>query len=158
RVESPDGPLRDLLATVALCNNALLQKLDGTWRVQGDPTEGALLTLAAKGGVSREEMVSSNQVVKELPFDSDRKRMTIVALDEMGREIVHTKGSADVLLPLCAAYATHDGRMPLDAQSRQKILAEAEEMSGRALRVLGVARRELGTHHDGETPSQHMTH
>lgn len=158
RVESPDGPLRDLLATVALCNNATLQKLDGTWRVQGDPTEGALLTLAAKGGVSRESITSSNQVVKELPFDSDRKRMTIVALDEMGREVVHTKGSADVLLPLCAAYATHEGRMPLDAESRQRILAEAEEMSGRALRVLGVARRELGTHHDGETPSQHVAH
>jgi Ca2+-transporting ATPase len=158
RVEAVEGPLRDLLATVALCNNAILQKLDDAWRVQGDPTEGALLTLAAKGGVSRESMTSSNQVVKELPFDSDRKRMTIVALDEMGREVVHTKGSADVLLPLCATYATHSGRKPLDAATRQKILAEAEEMSGRALRVLGVARRELGTHHDSETPSVHAAH
>jgi Ca2+-transporting ATPase len=158
RVEVPEGPLRDLLATVALCNNAVLQKLDDTWRVQGDPTEGALLTLSAKGGVSRESMVSSNQVVKELPFDSDRKRMTIVTLDEMGREVVHTKGSADVLLPLCASYATHAGRVALDAEARQKILAEAEEMSSRALRVLGVARRELGTHRASEPPSQHAAH
>lgn len=157
RVE-PTGALRDLLATVALCNNAFLQKLDDTWKVQGDPTEGALLTLAAKGGVSREEMVSSNQVVKELPFDSDRKRMTIVALDEMGREVVHTKGSADVLLPLCAAYATPAGRVALDGESRATILHEAEEMSRRALRVLGVARRELGTHRDGESPESHHAH
>jgi len=144
RVESLPGPLRDLLASAALCNNALLQVRDGVWRVQGDPTEGALLTLAAKGGVSRELVVSSNQVVKELPFDSDRKRMTIVALDESGREIVHSKGSADVLVPLCTDRDTEQGPQPLDDASRRTILEEAERMSGHALRVLAVARRELG--------------
>jgi Ca2+-transporting ATPase len=145
RVESsPSGPLGDLLASVALCNNALLQVRDGVWRVQGDPTEGALLTLAAKGGVSRELVVSSNQVVKELPFDSDRKRMTIVALDEMGREIVHSKGSADVLVPLCDDRDMDGGPQPLDDASRRTILEEAERMSGQALRVLAVARRDLG--------------
>ncbi len=158
RVESPDGALRDLLATVALCNNAVLQKIDDAWRVLGDPTEGALLTLAAKGGVPRESIVSSNQVVKELPFDSDRKRMTIIALDEMGREVVHTKGSADVLLPLCAAYETRDGRLPLDVETRREILREAEEMSSRALRVLAVARRDLGTHSESEPPEAHAEH
>ena len=158
RVESPDGPLRDLLATVALCNNAALQKTDEGWKVQGDPTEGALLTLAAKGGVPRESIVSSNQVVKELPFDSDRKRMTIIALDEMGREVVHTKGSADVLLPLCAAYETHQGRVALDGETRRRILGEAEEMSRRALRVLAVARRDLGSHSDSEPATAHPEH
>ena len=158
RVEHPDGPLHDLLATVALCNNATLQNAAEGWRVVGDPTEGALLTLAAKGGVSRESVVSSNQVVKELPFDSDRKRMTIIALDEMGREVVHTKGSADVLLPLCAAYETTAGRVPLDVDTRRKIIAESEEMSSRALRVLAVARRDLGVHSDSETPLQHAEH
>jgi Ca2+-transporting ATPase len=144
RVETPDGPLRDLLATVALCNNAVLQKTEERWTVQGDPTEGALLTLAAKGGVPRESVASTNQVVQELPFDSDRKRMTIVALDDRGREVVHSKGSADVLLPLCAAYETAQGRVPLDTVTRRRILGEAEEMSSRALRVLAVARRDLG--------------
>jgi Ca2+-transporting ATPase len=158
RVESPDVPLRDLLATVALCNNALLQKTDEGWSVQGDPTEGALLTLAAKGGLPRESVVSSNQVVKELPFDSDRKRMTIVALDDMGREVVHTKGSADVLLPLCATYQTVDGPVALDGETRRKILGEAEEMSSRALRVLAVARRDLGTHSDSEPAAVHAEH
>jgi Ca2+-transporting ATPase len=158
RVETPEGPLRDLLATVALCNNAVLQKIDDAWRVQGDPTEGALLTLAAKGGLPRESIVSSNQVVKELPFDSDRKRMTIIALDEMGREVVHTKGSADVLLPLCNAYETPEGKLPLDVEARKRIIGEAEEMSGRALRVLAVARRDLGAHIDTEPPAWHQEH
>jgi Ca2+-transporting ATPase len=138
-------PLSMLLATAALCNNATLHEEEGRWRVQGDPTEGALLTLAAKGGVSRESMVHSNQVVKELPFDSDRKRMTIVALDPSGREVIHSKGSADVLLPLCANYETQRGRQPLDADSRRAILEQADRMSSTALRVLALARRDLGT-------------
>jgi Ca2+-transporting ATPase len=137
-------PLDLLLATAALCNNATLgQNEEGRWVVRGDPTEGALLTLAAKGGVPRESVVSSHQVVKELPFDSDRRRMTVVALDESGREVAHSKGSVDVLLPLCTAYETPRGRMPLDAETRQSIFREAERMSRKALRVLAMARRDL---------------
>lgn len=151
--------MRDLLATVALCNNASLQRGDGgAWRVIGDPTEGALLTLSSKGGVARESVTSSHKVVRELPFDSDRKRMTVLTLDQYGREVVHSKGSADVLLPLCAAYATDGGDLPLDDAARATILAEAERMSSDALRVLAVARREMPVHADGETPAEHAEH
>ena len=157
-VEKPPPTLEHLLATVALCNNAdLSRKDDGAWKVTGDPTEGALLTLAAKGGVPRESVSSSVQVVKELPFDSDRKRMSILTLDELGREVVHTKGSADVLLPMCESYACDDGDRPLDEEMRAKLMAEVEGMSEQALRVLAVARRELDhskrgkhEHPDGE--------
>ena len=137
--------LRSLLATIALANTASLENKEGSWRVVGDPTEGALLTLAAKGGLPKESIVPSHQVVRELPFDSDRKRMTVVALDETGREIAHTKGSADVLLPRCDAHQTADGIEPLDEAGRQTILVEAERMSQLSLRVLAVARRELTT-------------
>jgi Ca2+-transporting ATPase len=142
---SPSGPLGSLLATISLCNSATLQHSGGAWRIQGDPTEGALLTLAAKGGVSREAITSSHHVVKELPFDGDRKRMTIVALDEGGKEVAHSKGSADVLLPLCADYDTDAGTRHLDDEIRRTILDEADRMSKKALRVLAVARRDLGT-------------
>ena len=138
-----DG-LKSLLASMALANTASLEMKDGSWRVVGDPTEGALLTLAAKGGLPKESIVPSHQVVRELPFDSDRKRMTVIALDETGKEIVHTKGSADVLLPRCVALHTATGVEVLDDAGRQVILAEAERMSGLSLRVLAVARRELG--------------
>ncbi len=151
-VHDDSGPLHGLLATVALCNNATLQQRDGTWIVHGDPTEGALLTLAQKGGLERQSLISSVQLLTELPFDGDRKRMTIVALDASGREIVHSKGSADVLLPLCAAYETADGPRALDADSRRVILDEAERMSGQALRVLAVARRDLGRASSAQLP------
>jgi Ca2+-transporting ATPase len=135
--------LEDLLATVALCNNAQLVMKDGAWRTVGDPTEGALLTLAAKGGVKREAVARENEIVRELPFDSDRKRMTVLTLDANGQEVVHSKGSADVLLPLCSFYATPTGHEPLDDAKRASILTEVDKLSGEALRVLGVARRVL---------------
>jgi Ca2+-transporting ATPase len=141
-VEAHGKSLKHLLMTVALCNNAQLdRKDDDTWKVTGDPTEGALLTLAAKAGVPRESFAPGMQIVKELPFDSDRKRMTVLALDEHGREVVHAKGSADVLVNLCTRYETDEGEVPLDAGRRQELLREAERMSNASLRVLGVARR-----------------
>jgi Ca2+-transporting ATPase len=147
-----DG-LRNLLASMSLANTATLEKKEGSWRVVGDPTEGALLTLAAKGGLPKESIIPSHQVVRELPFDSDRKRMTVIALDETGKEIVHTKGSADVLLPRCVAQHTATGVEVLDEAGREIILAEAERMSGLSLRVLAVARRELGTPPSGSLAS-----
>ena len=137
--------LRDLLSTAALANSAELERKDGSWRVVGDPTEGALLTLAAKGGVPKESLVPSHQIVKEIPFDSDRKRMTVIALDETGKEIAHTKGSADVLIPRCVLSMGPDGPSELDEEGRKTILEEAERMSQQSLRVLAIARRELST-------------
>src|SRR5262249_24993855 len=62
-VDVPSGALRDLFATVALCNNATLEHGPDGWRTVGDPTEGALLTLAAKGGVPRESVAPSHQIL-----------------------------------------------------------------------------------------------
>lgn len=143
RIDGLPAALGDLFATAALCNNARLFMRDGAWKVEGDPTEGALLTLAAKAGVSQEEVVSSHHVVGELPFDSDRKRMTVIALDERGREIAHCKGSADEIVPRCSVWEGPAGRAALDDESRRAILREAEKMSDSALRVLAIARREL---------------
>jgi Ca2+-transporting ATPase len=153
--------LRDLLATIALANTAELERKDGAWRVVGDPTEGALLTLSAKGGLPKESVAPSHQIVKEIPFDSDRKRMTVVTLDEAGREVAHTKGSADVLIPRCVAARTASGTLePLDEDKRRAILAEAERMSNLSLRVLAVARRDLSGRdaHDHAGHDQHDQH
>jgi Ca2+-transporting ATPase len=142
-VTSPGPALSELVESVVVCNRATLQKLPIGWRIQGDPTEGALLTLAAKVGADQQAVTSSHPVVRELPFDSDRKRMTVVAVGPNGTEVAHTKGSADVLVPLCATYATDEGPLPLDAVLRRGIADEADRMSAEALRVLAVARREI---------------
>jgi Ca2+-transporting ATPase len=144
KIGPPPAPLALLLASAALCNNArLTQTPKGGWKIVGDPTEGALLTLALKGGISREPLAESHKVVHEVPFDGDRKRMSIVTLDDSGQEVVHTKGSCDVLLPLCAEVEAEGGPVPLDDAARAKIQCEADRMSQASLRVLAVARREL---------------
>ncbi len=136
-------PLVYTLATAALCNNAQLEqdKESSQWRIVGDPTEGALLTLAAKGNMSRESMLPAHEVIAELPFDSDRKRMTVVTRDRSGRDIVHVKGSVDILLPRCVKVAQNEGVRGLTDADREKILAEADRMSESALRVLAICRR-----------------
>jgi Ca2+-transporting ATPase len=139
------APLERLLRTAALCNNArFVRDDDGVRRVVGDPTEGALLVLAEKGNVSRESILPQSKVIKQLPFDSDRKRMTVVTLDELGRPVAHVKGGVDILLPRCTSIklgATEAGEVPLDDARREAIREVADEMAGRALRVLALARR-----------------
>jgi len=136
-------PLQYLLQSAALCNNAELQ-MDaetGRWKILGDPTEGALLTLAAKGSYPQDSLRNKHEVVTELPFDSDRKRMTIVARDGQGRAIAHVKGSVDVLLPRCSRVAYPEGSRDMTDELRKEIQGEADRMSGEALRVLGICSR-----------------
>ncbi|HZO14275.1 MAG TPA: cation-translocating P-type ATPase, partial [Polyangiaceae bacterium] len=136
-------PLARLLATAALCNNARLEKdKELGWRIVGDPTEGALLVVAEKGGCEQESVRVDQSLINELPFDSDRKRMTVITRDARGRDVAHVKGSVDVLLPLCISVATDSGGEPLDDKKRDLILKEAERMSRKALRVLAFCRRE----------------
>ncbi|MFO0577674.1 MAG: cation-transporting P-type ATPase [Polyangia bacterium] len=138
------APLKDLCLTAILCNNASLRQSEDPqlWQIVGDPTEGALLTLAEKAGYSHEEEATAFRRIMELPFDAERKRMTVVVRDAQGHETVHVKGSLDVLLPLCTQLRTPDGTRPLVEEDRQRVLHEGERMSRAALRVLALARRD----------------
>jgi P-type Ca2+ transporter type 2C len=138
-----EGALRELIETAALCTDANLVLENGRHVVVGDPTEGALLALAMRANLPRDSAWGEQTVVKELPFDSDRKRMTIVTLGADGREVAHTKGSVDILLPLCTMQADNLVGSPLYDDDREAILKEASRMSKAALRVLAIARREL---------------
>ncbi len=131
-----------LLTTAVLCNGAQLAEQKGSWTLVGDPTEGALLTLARKAGISREQLDQTHHVVRELPFDSNRKRMTVIATGPSGQSVAHVKGSADVILDRSIAQElpTGDSR-PLTDADRQQILREADRMAGEALRVLAFAYR-----------------
>jgi len=152
------GPLYDLLATAALCNNAHLEREEGQWKVIGDPTEGALLTLAEKGHLPPRSVKSDHTMLSELPFDSDRKRMTVVARDDRGQIVAHVKGGVDALLSRCEMFATDSGERELTDAIRDEILTEAERMSDKALRVLALCRRDLvDSDGDADTIESHLT-
>jgi Ca2+-transporting ATPase len=128
---------RALLTTAAVCNDA---RLGGDGSSLGDPTEVALLVAAAEAGLRRESL--EVRVESELPFDADRKRMTVVARVGGRAPTAYVKGSADLLLPRCTHVATAAGVALLGDGERARLRAQAEEMARRALRVLAFAERE----------------
>nr|WP_255654396.1 calcium-translocating P-type ATPase, SERCA-type [Cohnella sp. REN36] len=157
-----DAALRRLTQIAALCNNAQLARADrseelrkrkatreagelaegGEWQVKGDPTEGALLVLAAKTGLGRASIEELYPRVKEFPFDADRKRMSVLVLHQGGR-LICTKGAPDLLVERCA-YVLWDGKVvPFTGTLRQKVLQANGELAQEALRVLGFAYRDV---------------
>ncbi|UVT19684.1 MAG: cation-translocating P-type ATPase [Nitrospira sp.] len=140
---TPDPGLPSLLQAVVLCNGAELRLEAFAWQVLGDPTEGALLVAAAKTGLSKADLDRDNPMLGEVPFDSDRKKMTMVRRAASG-PVAYVKGAPDVLLRDCTAWMTCDGKITaLTQEIRQQILSTNRQFASQALRVLGVAMRPL---------------
>jgi len=137
------GPLLELATVLTASNNAQLVVEDGTWRVIGDPTEGALLSAAHKAGARRDHIEHTLAKHHEIPFDSDRKRRTVVRRMPNGRLRAFINGAPDVLLARCTGIYTEQGVSPLSDEDRDNIVHHNEKMAGRGLRVLGSAYRDL---------------
>ncbi len=152
-VIEPTGipPLWYLLQGALLCNDAHLERVESqsggtdSWRMVGDPTEGALVVLAAKAGLLREDLEKEQPRVAEVPFDSSLKRMTTIhALDDAETPFrAYVKGAPDVLLELCSHVENHGDVMPLAADLRQQIMDANDGMASQALRVLAIAFKPL---------------
>lgn len=140
---TPHPGLTALLQAGVLCNGAELRLEALAWQVLGDPTEGALLVVAAKTGLSKADLDRENPVLGEVPFDSERKKMTMVRRAASG-PVAYVKGAPDVLLRDCTAWMSRDGQITaLTEEIRQRILSTNQQFASQALRVLGVAMRPL---------------
>ncbi|HEY9087980.1 MAG TPA: cation-translocating P-type ATPase [Anaerolineaceae bacterium] len=153
--------LSTVLWVGALNNDAVLEPISGngsaSFRIVGDPTEGAMLVAAAKGGANLEELTVAYPRHKEIPFDSSLKRMATLHKitwikdegpspfhDESNLQghVVAIKGAPDLVLQLCTDYQTVDDQVrPLDETMRQRIIDANDDMTKDALRVLGFAYR-----------------
>lgn len=134
-----DDNLHLLLRASTLCSNA---HYDGK-NILGDTTEGALIVAAAKAGMTKKELEATYPRVHEVPFTSERKRMTTVHKTPEGKLVAYVKGAPEIVLERCA-YLLKDGKTKkLGEKERKAILATNEEMAREALRVLGVAYKEL---------------
>ncbi len=135
----------DIVAASALCVNAKKDP-DNPGNILGDPTEGALVYFAEKFGVDSEKYEDENPRLFEQPFDSDRKRMSVINAMrgekwDAPKLIAYTKGAVDEMLPLCTKFQTADGVRDMTDADREKILALCNKMSSDALRVLGFAKK-----------------
>lgn len=135
--------LRRLLLAGLLCNDADLEERDGAWRIQGDPTEAALVVAAVKAGLPRARTRLENPRLEELPFSSERKRMTTLHALEDGRRMAFMKGAPETVLERCAGVLQNGRTVPLDDALRAEILTANAAMAQDALRVLGLACRQV---------------
>jgi P-type Ca2+ transporter type 2C len=134
--------LQVLLQGGLLCSDAVLEQKEGKWIIKGDPTEGALVVAAAKAGLHQTEMRLENPRFEELPFSSERKRMTTIHETGDSRRRAFMKGAPEVVLERCS-HLFFDGEIrELGQKEKGEILKVNEEMAQAALRVLGFAYRE----------------
>ncbi|MFC2055695.1 cation-translocating P-type ATPase, partial [Chloroflexota bacterium] len=163
KIKLADYPAALTNLWVAALNNDAGLEVSGTsqgkktYRMVGDPTEGALIVAAVKAGARSEDLNSAYPRVQEIPFDSDRKRMLTInhikdprpedispLYDNKQREryAITVKGATDIVLNYCTQYQRMDDRtIPLDEDERMRILAANDLMTQDALRVLGMAYR-----------------
>lgn len=138
--ERPD--LLRALRIAAYCNTSQVSPhpTDAhVWRVIGDPTEGALAVAALKAEVNGRDR--ADDVLHEIPFDSDRKAMSIVLGGPEGSATMFTKGAPEVVLAKCDSEWRGDEAIPLTSERREEIHRQSALMAGRALRVLALADR-----------------
>jgi len=141
-----------VLKSAALANNAQLQRSGDNWTAHGDPTEAALLTAAATAGIDFHELNRRHPRERELPFSSERKRMSTRhrftgpgAPDVLGRLAWITKGAPDIVLQKCSHESFLGGARPLTPARRAEITHNIEDMASNGLRTLAVATWQVAT-------------
>lgn len=145
------GPLHSELVVMlsggSLAGNAdLRQEMDGTWVIQGDPTEAAFLVAERKLGAQARRQVRFERI-GDIPFTSERKMMSVLAIDHeqanADERILICKGAPDVLLRHCTQVRVGMDVLPLTDTLRERALADVNQLSDAALRTLSVAYRPL---------------
>jgi cation-transporting P-type ATPase F len=149
--------LRWTLLAGAGCNDARLTHTDATWRVLGDPTEGALLVAAAKAGVDPAEVAEALPRLAAIPFSSDRKYMATLHADRDGGRVVLVKGAVERVLELCDTEMTATGALrPIDTHA---IANAVDGLARDGFRVLATAitRTDESTPLDVDSLRGHLT-
>lgn len=134
-----DKTLLQLLETAGKCNHARIEKTGQEWKAVGSPDEAALVVLVEKAGLKIKNEIN---IIAEFPFNSDRKRMSVVEKTE-DQEVVHVKGAPEVLLPLCSHIVINGEKQNLNEAYHDKLEMIYNNMAATGLRVLVLAKKEL---------------
>ncbi len=141
----PPG-LRQTLTAGLLCNDSRLIQEEEVWRIEGDPTEGALITAAGKAGLTPEKTGADMPRLDEIPFESERQFMaTLHRSTAGGKNILYIKGAVEKILEACAdAMASEGGKTAFD---KENLPARVDAMASEGLRVLALACKETDKDH-----------
>ncbi len=119
------------------CNQSAIKPAKKGYEVQGDPTEGALLVMAARAGYK-----NKLKILREIPFDSERKRMSVV-VEEQGQYYVLVKGALDLIIDSCTEVMKNDTSLHLGSDEKKHFLKLQADWAGNAMRILGFAFKPL---------------
>ncbi|PLT30123.1 calcium-translocating P-type ATPase, SERCA-type [Peribacillus deserti] len=133
-----DKTIQQLLTFGMICNHAELKQGENGYIMDGDPTEGALLVAAMKAGFTRENLASQFTIVKEFPFDSARKMMSMIVKDERGRSFVVAKGAPDVLLGRCDSILWGEKRQFMTDNLQKQVQDAIDGLAAQALRTIAI--------------------
>ena len=155
---SPDGEISDIkndapfalenaLTGMALCSDAVIHESDGDWNLVGDPTEGALVVLAMKGGINIDGVRASHRRIAEVPFDSTLKFMVTFhrIATTSGAEVVRmfVKGAPDVILDRSTTVIGNGGTALAMRDNHAHLLAHNNRLAHEGMRVIAIAQRDL---------------
>jgi len=142
----PDENLKTLLKAAVLCNDSGLEKdsKTGKWIVKGDPTEGALVVAAQKADISKDSLDSAEQRIHEVPFSSERKRMTTIHITDLKRT-AYMKGAPEMVIERCSKILLNGKVQPFSKENQAKTFQITEDLAKQALRNLAFAYKELPT-------------
>jgi P-type Ca2+ transporter type 2C len=133
-----------LLRIGYLCNNSKLNKENNKYNIIGDPTEGSLIVLGKKGDIDDDHLKKNFQFIEELPFDSDRKRMSVIFKNNITKNTeMYVKGAPDLLLKECSKIIENGKVRDLTKKEKDNILNTNNTFAENALRVLALAYREI---------------
>jgi len=137
RILVDDHPyLHEVIRAAVLCNNARLEQKSGNWIVHGDPTEGALITLAHKAGMNHDLLNQDMPRTDSIPFESEHRYMATLHHDHSGRAFVFIKGAPERVLTMCSRQRLNGEDVPIDVAQSQLVM---EEIAGLGQRVLAIA-------------------
>jgi Ca2+-transporting ATPase len=149
-------PLLEFAAVVLGGNHASIAQEDGVWRVHGDPTEGALLAVGLKAGGKQDRIDHDLPRYHDIPFDSDRKRSSVIRRMADGGLRAFVNGAPELLLDRCSRIYVDSGIRPMSDEDRRSIASANASMATSALRVLGSAFRDMGNAAPGELTADHV--
>ncbi len=141
QVELSDAPVLNQLTQAALlCNDAVVHSTTGIWQVNGDPTEGALVTLAIKAGLQHDQQAAQHPRLDAIPFESEHRFMATLHHDHQGRHFMFLKGAPERLLEMCDLQRTVGGDTPIDKTYWE---SQMHNMAVQGQRVLAIACKEM---------------
>ncbi len=135
-----EGILKEILHGACLCNDAGLRRTEAGWAVDGDPMEGALVSLAMKAGVDPQDLRHRFSRVDEIPFDAQHRFMASLHRLPQGGAVIYVKGAPERVIAMCAWDHATSGERPLDAN---RWTAQADAAARQGQRVLGIAAKRL---------------